>query len=171
MPTNIVIENLEIRSARPPYTFSNSKGETETYDQSASSVRFLVSDGAVLRNCVIRDSSMGIISSGRTTRNLTIEGCLFVDNGLEGQVWVHQSYLSSDGIVYQYNHYAPLRTGCTGSNLKDRSAGNVVRYNWIEGGNKQMDFPDGGYPVARLVPADVRLRQRPHQTGRCPCGR
>ncbi|MFN7139899.1 MAG: hypothetical protein ACK4UN_11230, partial [Limisphaerales bacterium] len=36
----------------------------------------------------------------------------------------------------------PLRAGCPGNNLKDRSAGLVVRYNWIEGGNRQLDLVD-----------------------------
>jgi len=36
-----------------------------------------------------------------------------------------------------------LRPGCLGNNLKDRSAGLVVRYNWIEGGNRQLDLVDG----------------------------
>src|SRR6185503_15289607 len=30
-----------------------------------------------------------------------------------------------------------------GNNLKDRSAGLVVRYNWIEAGNRQLDLVDG----------------------------
>ncbi len=35
-----------------------------------------------------------------------------------------------------------LREGCGGNNLKDRSAGLVVRYNWIEDGNRQLDLVD-----------------------------
>jgi hypothetical protein len=35
-----------------------------------------------------------------------------------------------------------LRAGCSGNNLKDRSAGLIVRYNWIEGGNRQLDLVD-----------------------------
>lgn len=33
-----------------------------------------------------------------------------------------------------------MRTNALGNNLKDRSAGLVVRYNWIEGGNRQLDL-------------------------------
>jgi hypothetical protein len=35
-----------------------------------------------------------------------------------------------------------LRSGAGGNNLKDRSAGLVLRYNWIENGNRQLDFVD-----------------------------
>ena len=87
-------------------------------------------------------------------------------------------------MLYQYNHFSHLRKDCTGTNLKDRSAGNVIRYNWIEGGNKQIDLPDwydtqhrrdrGArrrrkgrlHPVdkgQRRLQVDVHLRQRPHR--------
>jgi hypothetical protein len=45
-------------------------------------------------------------------------------------------------MVYQFNYLGPLRTNCPGNNLKDRSAGTVVRYNWIESGNRQLDLVD-----------------------------
>jgi len=143
--TNIVIENLELRSARAPYTFTDSAGEERTYRPIASSIRFNVCDGVTVRNCIIRDSGNGTLSSP-TTANITIEGCLYTENGLDKSdphsVGVHQTYTQAKGILYQYNHFTPQREGCLGSNLKDRSSGNIIRYNWIEGGNKQIDLPD-----------------------------
>ena len=47
-----------------------------------------------------------------------------------------------DGVIYEGNRFGPLRAGADGNNLKDRSAGLVVRYNWIEGGNRQLDLVD-----------------------------
>ena len=44
-----------------------------------------------------------------------------------------------------------------GNNLKDRSAGLVVRYNWIEGGNRQLDLVDGEDDPA--IPNDPLYRQ------------
>ena len=146
-PAHIVVENLELRSSRKPYTFTNSAGEKETYTNNASCVRFNVGDNITLRNCVIRDSGNGTLSSSSTS-NITIEGCYYVDNGLDESddhsEGVHQTYTNAAGIIYQYNHFTPLRKGCLGSNLKDRSAGNIIRYNWIEGGTKQIDLPDSG---------------------------
>lgn len=145
VPTNIIIENLELRSARAPYTFTDSAGQKQTYRTISSSIRFNVCDGVTVRNCIIRDSGNGTLSSP-TTADITIEGCLYVDNGLDQSdphsVGVHQTYTQAKGILYQYNHFTPQREGCQGSNLKDRSSGNVIRYNWIEGGNKQIDLPD-----------------------------
>src|SRR3970282_1976293 len=54
----------------------------------------------------------------------------------------HNNYTEAAGIVFQFNRFGPLCTGCDGNNLKDRSAGTVIRYNWIEGGNRQLDLVD-----------------------------
>jgi len=141
---NIVFENFEIRSSRVPYSFTNSKGKKEAYVNDSGPVRFNVCNKVVFRNCVITDGNMGTLSSGGFTRDITIEGCYYVDNGLEGPdgAWVHQSYTETLGMLYQYNRFSHLRPDCRGTNLKDRSSGNVIRYNWIEGGNKQIDLPD-----------------------------
>ncbi len=37
-----------------------------------------------------------------------------------------------------------MAAGCGGNNLKDCSAGLVVRWNWIEGGNRHLDMVDAG---------------------------
>jgi hypothetical protein len=71
-----------------------------------------------------------------------IEGCWIYDNGIEGSIYEHNTYTAAIGMVYQFNHLGPLRTNCLGHNIKDRSAGTVVRYNWIESGNRQLDLVD-----------------------------
>ena len=35
--------------------------------------------------------------------------------------------------------------GVLGNNLKDRSSGTIIRYNWIEGGNRQLDLVETDY--------------------------
>ncbi len=55
--------------------------------------------------------------------------------------------------MYQYNHFGPLCANCQGNNLKDRSAGTVVRYNWIEGGNRQLDLVESDSDTFRADPA------------------
>src|SRR5207244_3168930 len=53
-----------------------------------------------------------------------------------------------------YNHFGPLRAGSLGNNLKDRSAGTVIRYNWIEGGAHLLDLvePEESYKIASQDP-------------------
>ncbi len=38
LPAYITIENLEIKSARPPYQFTNDNGQTETYANNAAAI-------------------------------------------------------------------------------------------------------------------------------------
>ena len=59
-----------------------------------------------------------------------------------GNLFHHNSYTAAIGITFEYNRYGPLLAGAGGNNLKDRSAGMVARYNWIEGGNRQLDLVD-----------------------------
>ena len=143
MPQWIVIENLEIRSARPPYTFTGPSGAVESYPNNASTIYLEFGENITVRNCVLRDSGNGFFafsSDTIATRNLLVEGNYIYDNGNTGSNFEHNVYTEALGITFQYNHLGPLRAGASGNNLKDRSAGLVVRYNWIEGGNRQLDL-------------------------------
>ena len=139
--TWIVVENLDIRSGRPPYQFTDDGGSAQSYASNAAS--FYVENGQhiILKNCIIRDSGNGIFVSPES-RDITIDGNWIYDNGIESSYYEHNTYTEAIGMVYQFNHFGPLRTNCGGNNLKDRSAGLVVRYNWIEGGNRQLDMVD-----------------------------
>lgn len=72
---------------------------------------------------------------------------------VEGSIYEHNTYTESLGIIYQFNHFGPLRSGCPGNNLKDRSAGTVIRYNWIESGNRQLDLVESEFPEYNTIAA------------------
>ena len=98
----------------------------------------------VIRNCILRDSGNGLFigaNDGQTT-DILIEHNWIYDNGIEGSYYEHNTYTAAIGITYQFNRLGRLRQDCGGNNLKDRSAGLVVRYNWIEDGNRQLDLVD-----------------------------
>ena len=144
LPRHLVIENLEIRSGRPPYTFTGRNGLAEYANNCAA---IFVEKGAhiTIRNCVLRDCGNGFFCASQAS-DVLVEGCYIYDNGIEGRFYEHNNYTGANGIVFQYNRFGPLREGCLGNNLKDRSAGTVIRYNWIEGGNRQLDLVDNGDP-------------------------
>ncbi len=146
LPGHIVIEGLEIRSGRPPFTFVNDGGATQTYANNAAAIYVEKAEDLVIRDCVLRDSGNGLFIGvfGNQTRNVLLEGNYFYDNGIVGSAFEHNTYTEALGIIYQYNHFGPLRNGADGNNLKDRSAGLVVRYNWIESGNRQLDLVESG---------------------------
>jgi hypothetical protein len=141
VPSHVTIENLDIKSARPPYTFWDDSGNIQTYHENAAAI--LVEFGAhiTIRNCILRDSGNGFFS-GAQSSDLLLEGNYIYDNGIVGSFYEHNSYTQSLGIIFQYNRFGSLRAGCLGQNLKDRSAGTVARYNWIEGGNRSLDLVD-----------------------------
>ncbi len=144
LPEHIIIENLDIRSARPPYQFTNDGGGTETYSTNAASLYVEIGAHITFRNNTIRDSGNGIFvgANDGQTQDILIQGNHIYDNGIDGRIFEHNTYTAAIGIVYEGNHFGPLRDGALGNNLKDRSAGLVVRYNWIEDGNRQLDLVD-----------------------------
>ncbi len=144
LPEYIVIENLDLRSARPPFQFTNDNGGTESYSNNAASVYVEIGQNITIRNNTIRDSGNGIFigANGGQTQDILIQGNHIYDNGIEGRIFEHNTYTAAIGIIYEGNRFGPLRDGALGNNLKDRSAGLVVRYNWIEDGNRQLDLVD-----------------------------
>jgi len=82
-----------------------------------------------------------------------VESCEIRQNGIENRIYEHNSYTEARGIVFQYNHYGPLRKGARGNNLKDRSSGTVIRYNWIEDENRQLDLVDSNHEAQLGDPA------------------
>lgn len=142
----IVIENLEIRSGHPSYTFTNDSGATENYSTSASSIYIERGENITVRNCRIHDSANGFFAASGddgVSRNILVEGNYIYGNGVVGSIFQHNNYTAAFNITFQYNRFGPPRAGAPGVNLKDRSAGLVVRYNWIEGGNRNLDLVDG----------------------------
>ena len=151
MPAHIVVENLEVRSARPPYTFVGREGVT-TYAQNSAAIYLEKGEHITIRNCVLHDCGNGFFSAHQSSQVL-VERCYIYGNGMEGRIYEHNNYTEANGIVFQFNRFGPLRAGCLGNNLKDRSAGAVIRYNWIEDGNRQLDLVDSGHEALISTPA------------------
>ena len=146
MPKYITIENLEIRSAHPNYQFTDDVGATQSYSSAASSIFVEKGENITIRNNKLHDSANGffVASSDETvSRSILVEGNYIFGNGIVGSAFQHNNYTAAIGITFQYNRFGPPRAGAIGNALKDRSAGLVVRYNWIEGGNRQLDLVEG----------------------------
>jgi hypothetical protein len=147
MPRWIVIENLDLRGARPGRGFTGDDGTSREYSINAASIHIEKGENIVIRNCVLSDSGNGLFIGSSATapaRDVLVEANWIHSNGNEGSIYEHNSYTEALGITFQFNLYGPLREGALGNNLKDRSAGLTVRYNWIESGNRQLDLVDAG---------------------------
>ncbi|MCB9932813.1 MAG: fibronectin type III domain-containing protein [Planctomycetes bacterium] len=148
VPQYITIEYLEVRSAHPSYTFTDDGGTGGiAYATNAAAIYVEKGKHIKIQHCVIHDSGNGLfIGPGGGVGNPDLTEDCYVGynyvhtNGIVSSAFEHNSYCESAGIVYEYNRYGPTRSGAIGNNLKDRSANSVVRYNWIEAGNRQLDL-------------------------------
>ncbi|MCA9016913.1 MAG: right-handed parallel beta-helix repeat-containing protein, partial [Planctomycetaceae bacterium] len=140
MPAYIVIENLDIRSARPSFFYFSADG-LQKYFQNAAAIFIEKGEHITIRNCYLHDCGNGLFVAYET-KDLLVENCSIYHNGIAGSYYEHNVYTEAAGITFQGNYLGPLRKDCLGNNLKDRSAGLVVRYNWIESGNRQLDLVD-----------------------------
>lgn len=152
IPAWVYLENLEIRSGRPGYYFTDKRGDTQEYAANAAAVHIETGSNITIKDCRLHDCGNGLFTS-HLTYDILIAGNAIYDNGFEGDIYEHNTYTESQGIIYEYNRFGPLRDGCNGNNLKDRSAGTIIRYNLIEGGNRQLDLVDTGHSVIFNTPS------------------
>jgi hypothetical protein len=146
MPRHVVIENLDIREARRPNAFTDDSGNRQTYSANAAAIFVEKGEFITIRHCRLHASGNGLFvasADNAVSRDILITSNWIWDNGNPGSLFEHNSYTAAIGITYEHNRFGPLRTGANGNNLKDRSAGLVVRANWIAGGNRQLDLVEG----------------------------
>jgi hypothetical protein len=150
-PRYIVIDGLDISGGRPPYKFTGRDGETE-YVNNCAAIYIEKGDHIRIRNCTLHDCGNGIFA-GNLASDLVVEYCRIFDNGIPGRYLEHNNYTEVYGILFQFNDFGPLKEGSDGNNLKDRSAGCIIRQNQIEGGNRQLDLVESKKP--EFVNSDI----------------
>lgn len=143
MPAWIAIENLEIRGGRTPNTFTGRSGVT-AYAANAAAIYVEKGQHVTIRGCHLTGCGNGLFAAWQAS-DLLVEGNWIEGNGNVGSIYEHNNYTEALGAVFQFNRFGPLLAGAGGNNLKDRSAGLVVRGNWIEGGNRQLDLVDSDH--------------------------
>ncbi|MEQ8661908.1 MAG: right-handed parallel beta-helix repeat-containing protein, partial [Gammaproteobacteria bacterium] len=138
---HIVIEALVVRGAHPSHGFTDDNGNPASYSTNAAAI--FIEDGAFItvRRCELTASGNGLFVANLSS-DITVEESYLHGNGNVGSIFEHNSYTEARGMHYRFNRFGPLRAGAGGNNLKDRSAGLVVAYNWIEDGNRQLDLVD-----------------------------
>lgn len=168
-PGYIEIANLEVRGAKPGNTYTTSAGETRSFTDRGTGIYIVNGDHVTVRGNILHDNSYGLFALSKSegegggeaflSREIFIEGNTIYGNGVVGSDKRHNVYTETLGVTFQFNHFGPLRDGAKGSNLKDRSAGTIIRYNWVEGGARNMDLVD-----AQEHAADAVLDPRYHET-------
>jgi hypothetical protein len=164
-PEFIQIDGLEIRGATPGNHFTDSHGTVREYDPFGACIWLERGHNIALLNNEIHNCTNGIFSKSTdyalegndpteysVTKNIRIAFNYIHDNGVVGDDHEHNSYVQSVNVLYEFNHYGPLRAGSGGSALKDRSVNAVIRYNRIEEGARSLDLVEAeDYPLTAMA--------------------
>ena len=162
-PSYIVLEGLEVRNAAPPYSFTDRSGKKVPYSAIAAGIFVERANHLTIRGCTVTANNNGMfVGTGggevALTQDVLIERNYIHDNGSLADYYEHNVYNEASNVVYQFNRFGPPRggkNGILGANIKERSAGVVVRYNWIEDGAHIMDIVDAqeSKDVTRPMPS------------------
>jgi len=161
IPHDIIIDNLEIRNAHPNFTYSVSGGAQQAYASFSCGIYGERVQNFVVRNCNFNHCGLGLFINSKfgthaLSQNILVERNTFTQNGVSGDGHDHNSYIEAVNVLYQYNFYDHLVAGAPGASVKDRSAGNVFRYNWIvasEGHAIQIPESQGGLGYIDQLPS------------------
>ncbi|HJV95853.1 MAG TPA: NosD domain-containing protein [Albitalea sp.] len=152
---HVHIEGLQFQDVmHAPYTgtdmntFVDADGSVRPYDNGAAGIRVQRARDLVIRgNSFVRNPvGLYIISQSfaenHMVRNVLIEGNSFANNGLLNDYNKHQAYIQGTNFTVQYNYFGQLTPGAQANNLKMRTAGDLVRYNYFENGARAIDMVD-----------------------------
>lgn len=143
--THVFVECLDISGAREANSFLDDTETRQTYDANASAVYLENGAHITLRNNIFHDSGNGLFVAPQSS-DVLVSGNQLFDNGNVDSIYEHNSYTEARGVIFEFNRYGELCAGCPGNNLKDRSSGLIIRYNFIEGGNRTLDLVDSAEP-------------------------
>jgi hypothetical protein len=157
LPGYIEIANLQIQDGFKANQFTAEDGTRATYHGFAACIYARSVQHLIIRNNTLTDCGLGFYNwTGSDTAwwdglqiDTVLRGNFFFNNGNPGSYTEHQSYTESNGVTYEFNRFGPMRPGALGSQIKDRSAGTVIRYNYIEaspaGWMIDLVEPENGY--------------------------
>jgi hypothetical protein len=154
----LVLENLRFTGSNEGNYFYNQAGQRVRYWDGASGIWAIV-DHLTVRHCQIDDSGNGFFTQGAGDEDHLSRDILFEYNRVfnNGNAWnasridrEHNIYSQAGTrMIFQYNYIGPVRAGTGGSSLKDRSAGLIVRYNWVDASARALDLvePEDSSPI------------------------
>lgn len=164
-PTYIQIDGLEVRGATPSNQFTDADGVIRRYAAFGACIWIERGHNITIADNVIHDCTNGIYSKSTddsvddlsapdfsVSKDVRLAGNYVYGNGVVGDDHMHNTYMASRNIIYEFNRYGPQRAGALGNAIKDRSVGTVIRYNFLEGGARAMDLVEAeDFPTTALA--------------------
>ena len=145
LPSYITIENLTIQNGYRDNSFTAYNGQQVHYDNFCAGLYVEGAKHLIIRNCILKDNGLGLFINSKNgstgiSEDIMVDGNSIYNNGVSGDYHEHNIYTEAIGITFQNNYIGDVRQGSGGCALKDRSAGTVIRYNWIGAGGHSIDL-------------------------------
>ena len=139
-PQWVSVENIKIQNYKD-VTVTDHTSTVHT-NRSGECVYIQAAQNVTLDNVTVTGCDDGIFGkdNGPPVQNITVKNSYIYNNGVVGNYLNHNVYTEVDGITFEGNHFGPLISGSPGNNVKDRSAGFIFRYNYLEGGAHLLDL-------------------------------
>ncbi|HKY62777.1 MAG TPA: hypothetical protein VJR29_05090 [bacterium] len=152
-PEHIVIEGLKItdtlggegRVDEDEFHYTATNGQYRPYLGGASCLRVQEGRAITVRGNELSNCGNGLFILSRPpesqmARDILVEGNSIHGNGATNSYLMHNAYLQGVDFLVQANRFGEGRPGSMGGNLKMRTAGDVVRYNFFAKAARILDF-------------------------------
>jgi len=145
-PSYIRISGLNIRNFNKGDQFTDAQGASRVAAQFSACVWVDRGQNLEFSNNEVSNCSMALFTKSTNdgtfsvVTNLRVANNYFWGHGVLGSDREHTTYTSGSNVLYEFNHFGPLKDGALGNALKDRSAALMVRFNYIEEGAHSIDM-------------------------------
>ena len=146
----VTVEYLRFINANDGNQFYDETDALKTYIRNACGV-FIAAPNVTVQYCEFDNNNTGVFIVGANgdvkTENVVIRGNRFTNigshvQGTNEQGFVHTIYSAGISTVFEGNYFGQRYNNAVGMQIKDRGAGTIIRYNLIEGGDRQINLVD-----------------------------
>ncbi len=154
--TWLYLQDLIIEGAHPDNSFTDDEGSTVSYGNTAAALRIEQASDIHLQGLELRHSLSGLRVEAGGERVLVSASWLH-SNGSATMASACNACAEAAGITWEYTRFGPVVDGAISANIVDHSAGLVLRYSWIEGGNRQLELKASAEPGVTGAPDYDRI--------------
>lgn len=141
-PGYIHVHGFHIRNAFSGNKLTKYDGTVSTWSPFSAGLKVMGGDRITISGCTFRNNSLGMFANSTPTngerfitRFLHVLFNYFLDNGMPASdAATHNAYNETLCAIYEFNYFGPNKVGNWGDLLKERSSGQIIRYNYFHSG-------------------------------------